>query len=123
ISGPSKLWASVVPGTTQTSVTFKDPVAPGASVSATFRVTSGPDAFNGDLTGNASWTNPGHGGRRSETTTENVRNVAPVKINEFRTGTSANSTNAFIELYNAGGSPVDLSHWTVTEHPTQQPVS
>ena len=52
-----------------------------------------------------------------------MRNVSPIKINEFRTGTSANSTNAFIELYNAGGGTVDLSHWTLTEHPTQQPVS
>ena len=51
-----------------------------------------------------------------------MRNVSPIKINEFRTGTSANPTNAFIELYNAGDSTVDLSNWTLTEHPTQQPV-
>ena len=61
--------------------------------------------------------------RRRETTTEKVRNVSPIKINEFRTGTSANPTNAFIELYNAGDSTVDLSNWTLTEHPTQQPIS
>ena len=123
ITVPSKQWTSFVPGTTDTSVTFADPVAPGASVSATFRVTSGPAAFNGDLIGNASWTNPTNGGRRSETTTEKVRNVSPIKINEFRTGTSGNPTDAFIELYNAGASSVDLSNWTLTEHPTQQPVS
>src|SRR5262249_29587072 len=46
-----------------------------------------------------------------------------IKINEFRTGTSANPTNAFIELYNAGDSTVDLSNWTLTEHPTGQPIS
>jgi hypothetical protein len=51
-----------------------------------------------------------------------VRNVSPIKINEFRTGTSANSTNAFIELYNAGATDVDISKWTLTEHPTQQAV-
>ena len=50
-------WTSVVSGTTETSKTFADPVAPGATVSATFKVTSGPAAFNGDLVGNASWTN------------------------------------------------------------------
>ena len=61
------------------------------------------------------------GGNRA-TTTEKVRNVSPIKINEFRTGTSANPTNAFIELYNAGDSTVDLSNWTLTEHPTQQPI-
>jgi hypothetical protein len=122
ISVPSKQWTSFVPGTTDTSQTF-DSVAPGASVSATFKVTSGPAAFNGDLIGNASWTNPANGARQSETTTEKVRNVSPIKINEFRTGTRTNTINAFIELYNAGASTVDLSNWTLTEHPAQQPIS
>jgi non-reducing end alpha-L-arabinofuranosidase len=121
ISVPSKQWTSVVPGTTDTSQTF-DSVAPGASVSATFKVTSGPAAFNGDLIGSASWTNPPNGARRSETTAEKVRNVSPIKINEFRTGTSTNPANAFIELYNAGDGTVDLSNWTLTEHPIQQPI-
>jgi hypothetical protein len=114
-------WVSIAAGTTDASQTF-DSVAPGASVSATFTVTSGPEPFNGDLTGIASWTNPGHGGRQSATTAEKVRNVSPIKINEFRVGTSTNPTNAFIELYNAGNSTVDLSNWTLTEHPTQMPV-
>jgi hypothetical protein len=114
-------WTSVIPGTTQTSQTF-DSVAPGASVSATFQVTSGPAPFNGDLVGDASWTNSGQGGRRSVTAAEKARNVSPIKINEFRVGTSTNPTNAFIELYNAGGSSVDLSNWTLTEHPAQQPI-
>jgi hypothetical protein len=121
ISVPDKRWTSFVPGTTDTSRTF-DSVAPGASVSATFKVTSGPAPFNGDLIGSASWTNPGHGGRQSAATTEKVRNVSPIRINEFRAGTSTNSTNSFIELYNAGDSTVDLSNWTLTEHPAQQPV-
>ena len=51
-----------------------------------------------------------------------MRNVSPIKINEFRAGTSTNPTNAFIELYNSGDSTVDLSNWTLTEHPAQQPV-
>jgi hypothetical protein len=122
ISLPDKQWTSFVPGTTDTSVTFPDPVAPGASVNATFKVTSGPVPFNGDLIGNASWTNPTNGARQSETTTETVRNVDPIKINEFRAGTSTNPSNAFIELYNSSDSTVDLSNWTLTEHPTQQPV-
>nr|BFE60891.1 hypothetical protein GCM10020063_054170 [Dactylosporangium thailandense] len=121
ITPPDKQWTSVVPGSTDTSVTF-DSVAPGQSVSATFKVTAGPAPFNGDLVGNASWTNPTFGGRQSETTAEKVRNVSPIKVNEFRTGTSTNSTNAYIELYNAGAADVDISNWTVTEHPTQQAV-
>jgi sRNA-binding protein len=122
ISVPSNQWRSVVTGTTDRSETFGS-VAPGASVSATFKVTSGPASFNGDLIGNASWTDPTKGGRQSTTTTEQVRNVSPVKINEFRTGTSSNPTNGFIELYNAGDSTVNLSNWTLTEHPTQQAIS
>src|SRR5437763_11087198 len=68
-------WTSFVPGATRTSVTIADPVAPGATVSATFKVTSGPTAFNGDLVGNAHWTNPTSGAKQSETTAEKVRNV------------------------------------------------
>jgi hypothetical protein len=121
ISVPDMQWTAVVPGTTDTSQTF-DSVAPGASVSATFQVTSGPTPFNGDLIGNASWTNPTSGGRKSATTTETVRNVSPIKINEFRAGTSSDPTNAYIELYNSGDAAVDLSNWTLTEHPARQPV-
>jgi hypothetical protein len=114
-------WTSVVTGTDDTSTTF-DSVAPGASVSATFTVTSGPAAFNGDLVGEGSWTTPSQGPRQSGTTTERVRNTSPIKINEFRTGTTGNPTNSFIELYNAGDSTVDLSDWALTEHPSEQAV-
>jgi hypothetical protein len=117
-----KQWTSFVMGTTKKSVTIIDQVEPGSSISATFRVTSGPAAFNGDLVGNVSWINPARGGKQSETTAEKVRNVSPIKINEFRTSAGANSTNSFIELYNAGAGSVDISNWSLTEHPTQQPI-
>jgi hypothetical protein len=113
-------WTASASNKTGTSVTFPDPVAPGASVSATFKVTSGTAAFNGDLAGNASWT--ANGRKQSATMTEKVRNVSPVKINEFRIGAHTNSTNSFIELYNAGSSVADISNWTLTEHATQQPI-
>jgi hypothetical protein len=53
-----------------------------------------------------------------------VRNVSPIKINEFRisTITPDQPTNSFIELYNAGASAVDISNWTLTEHPAQQAI-
>jgi hypothetical protein len=121
IALPGKDWTSVVPGTTGTSRTF-DSVATGASVSATFTVTSGPASFNGDLIANASWTDPANGGRQTGTATEEVRNTDPIKIDEFRAGTTANPANGFIELYNSSDATVDLSDWSVTEHPTQQPV-
>lgn len=123
VSLPVKQWKAVVQGTSDTTETFADPVAPGASVSATFSITSGPAAFNGDLLANASWTGA-RGSRMSETTAEKVRNVSPIKINEFRisAGPSNNSTDSFIELYNAGTRDTDISNWTLTEHPTQQAI-
>jgi hypothetical protein len=124
ISVPSKQWTTFIQGTTETSKTFADPVAPGASVSATFKITSGPTAFNGDLVGNVWWTNQANGAKQRETITEKVRNVSPVRINEFRisSGPPANSTDAFIELYNAGSASVDISNWTLTLHPAQQAI-
>ena len=115
-------WTAVAVGTSSKTVSFKQPVAPGASVSATFKVTSGPGAFNGDMVGKAQWRSQGSTGTESQTATENVRNTSPIKINEFRAGTSSNPTDGFIELYNAGNSAVDLSKWIVTEHQAQQPV-
>ena len=123
ISVPSSQWTSFVAGTTDTSKTFSQPIAPDASVSATFNVTSGPAPFNGDLVANASWTNPSSGAQ-AETVAEKVRNVSPIKINEFRisSGSPDNSTNSFIEIYNAGAHSVDISNWTLTAHPTQQAI-
>ena len=116
-------WESVVSSSTETSKKFSEPIAPGASVSATFNVTSGSEIFNGDLVGTASWTSVS-GKKQSETAVEKVRNVNPVKINEFRIsdGSPENSTNSFIELYNNGDSETDISNWTLTHHQTQMPV-
>ncbi len=122
ISVPSNQWSSVVQGTTETTKTFAGPIAPGASVSATFKITSGSIPFNGDLVGKASWANPGNGAERSVTMAEKVRNVSPVKINEFRISSGANSTNSFIELYNSGTRSIDISNWTLTVRPTQQAI-
>ncbi len=124
ISAPAKQWTAYLPGTTETSKTFADPVPPGASVSATFKVTAGPAAFNGDLAGSASWTDSISGAQQSQTAIEKVRNVSPVKINEFRisSGSPANPTDSFIELYNASSQSVDISNWTLTERPAQQAI-
>ena len=113
-----KGWTSLLSGTTRTTATIAEPVAPGASVSATFKVTSGAAAFNGDLVGQARWM------KQVETAVEKVRNVSPITINEFRVsgGAAANTTNSFIELYNSSSSAVDLSNWTLTTHATQQAI-
>jgi non-reducing end alpha-L-arabinofuranosidase len=119
VSVPSG-WTSVVSSGNDTFKTFTD-VAPGATVSATFKITSGSSPFNGDLIGKASWSNPA-GGKLSETTIEKVRNVSPIKINEFAISSPPNITDSFIELYNAGDEAVDLSNWALTEHPPQQAI-
>ncbi|HHY85780.1 MAG TPA: alpha-N-arabinofuranosidase [Verrucomicrobia bacterium] len=115
-------WTSVVSGSTETIKTFAEPVAPGGVASATFRVTSGPAPFNGDIVGKATWT--ANGMTYSESVSEKVRNVNPIKINEFaiNAGTPDNATDSFIELYNAGDTPVDLSNWTLTHHASTLPI-
>ncbi|HTB63444.1 MAG TPA: arabinofuranosidase catalytic domain-containing protein, partial [Opitutales bacterium] len=111
-----KGWTSVVSGGTDTSKTFADTVAPGASVSAIFKVTAGSAAFNGDLVANAAWS--ANGKAQTDTMAEKARNGSPIRINEFAVG----ATGTFIELYNSGSSDVDISKWSLTEHPTQQAI-
>lgn len=105
--------------------TFADAIAPGQSVHAAFMVTAGAAPFNGDLKGVATWPDPVSRARRTESAAAKVRNVAPVKINEFRLGDGArdNETNAFIELYNASANEVDISNWTFAHHGTREPLS
>jgi hypothetical protein len=117
-------WSAVVAGSSEAAKTLAGPVAPGVSVSATFKVTAGQADFNGDLVGKVSWTNEKNGRKQSETIAEKVRNASPVKINELRisSGPPTNATDSFIELFNAGDRTVDISNWSLTEHPTQQAI-
>ncbi|HLN20365.1 MAG TPA: arabinofuranosidase catalytic domain-containing protein [Bacteroidales bacterium] len=120
ISAP-KGWTVTSLGSNESSRKFTNPIPPNASVTATFKVNSGPEAFNGDLLGKASWSENGQ--IMNETAIEKVRNVNPVKINEFRVSDgSSNITNSFIELYNSGENEVDISNWTLTQHQYQMPV-
>ena len=82
-------------------------VAPGASVRATFQITAPAQAKMGFLTLRAAW----NGG--SDVSQQRARSVEPVKINEVRFASGGNATDQFIELYNAGSSPVDISGWRV----------
>jgi len=117
-------WRAAASGTAQASKTFAGAIAPGESVHAVFTVRSGAEAVNADLNGMATWTDPASGARRSESAAAKVRNVAPVKINEFRLsdGAGGNATNAFIELYNAGATAVDVSNWTFAQHAAREPL-
>lgn len=110
-------WRTRVSG--NTSAATGAAVAPGASVSVTFEVTSPAATGAGFLTGKAEWMNPRRGGRQSETVAARVRNVLPVKINEVRLTAGSNATNQFIELYNAGPKAADISNWTLVNTQSQ----
>ena len=93
-------------------------IEPGQTVAVQFAVTSAKKLINADLTAKASWNN----GSGQWTTAQKVRNVEPVKINEFRIADgSGNQTNSFIELYNASDKTVNLSGWTLTHHAVNLP--
>jgi hypothetical protein len=87
-------------------------IAPGASVNATFHLTSPMAASAGVLTARATW----HGG--NDTVQQRVRNAEPVKINEVRFATGGNATDQFVELYNASGGAVDISGWKLANTQT-----
>ena len=101
------------------SITFKEPIAPGASVNATFKVTSPAGTGSGYLIAKAEWTDQATRRPGSETTSARIRNVFPIKINEVRFSTGANPTNQFIELYNPSDGVVDLSNWTLIHTQSQ----
>jgi hypothetical protein len=117
-------WTAAAGGGSKSSRTFTISVSPDVTVGTFFTITSGLTGWNGDLVATASWTDAA-GVKQSETAIEKVRNVSPIKINEFQiaSGAPANTTNSFIELYNAGTPPVDLSNWTLTEHAILQTSS
>lgn len=106
-----KGWKAVIQGSTETSKKFSDPVMPGASINAIFSVTSPATTGGGSLTGMAGWKNQSTGRTQSEMSSQPLRNVFPVKINEIRLETGDNPTNQFIELCNAGDRDVDISGW------------
>jgi hypothetical protein len=106
-------WRAVAVGGSGDSVTFAETVPPGDSVTAAFTVTAPAAASGGYLTAQAEWKHPTTGEAQVETTAQRVRGAPPVKINEVRLSAAGNATDQFIELYNAGDSPVDLSGWTL----------
>ena len=101
-------WTALVSGTENPSMTFRKRIAPGASVSANFTITAGSETSAGFMTCRAEWKD------QFTTISQRLRNAYPVKINEIRfDGGSANPTNQFIELFNAGDTDVDISGWTL----------
>lgn len=104
-----KGWKAVVKGSSETVKKIDYAVLPGQSVVVNFAVTSGSKSYNGDLTAKADWSVAGK--KMNDTQALKVRNVAPVRINEFRVDDGVNRTNTFVELYNASDNTVDISGW------------
>jgi hypothetical protein len=100
-------------------VNIAEPVAPGASVRATFKITSPTKMGAGWVTAKAEWTGPAARGRQFEANSQRVRNAFPVRINEVRFGAGANPTDQFIELYNASTGAIDLSGWSLVHTASQ----
>ena len=95
------------------SKTLPDPVAPGVSATAVFKVTSPVKPEAGFLTAKSDWKDEASGGMRDDTVAERVRSAFPVKINEIRLG------GQFVELFNASEKEVDISGWTLSHSPSQ----
>ena len=99
--------------------TIGGPIAPGASVNATFNITSPATIGAGEVSAVAEWTPDTGPETHRDSTSARVRNVPPVKINEIRFSNGGNATNQFVELYNASSAPVDVSNWKLVHTPSQ----
>jgi hypothetical protein len=89
-------------------------------VTSTFRLrASGTATGAGYINGSASWANP-DGSTGSESTSQWVRSVLPIKLNEVRLAVTGATANSFVELYNASTSAtaVDISGWSLVYTPT-----
>ena len=110
-------------GVSPAAKTFLTGVAPGETVSQIFTITGGAIKNNVDLVANVDFLTASGSAAATDTALMKARNTDAIKINEISIMTSSNSTNTFIELYNAGATAVDMSNWTLTQRPTQQPYS
>jgi non-reducing end alpha-L-arabinofuranosidase len=108
-------WTSVLAGTAETVKSLADPVAPGASVNAIFKVTSPATPGAGFVSAKAQWIDAARQ-TVSESSPQRVRNALPIKINEVQL---TNPSSQFIELYNASSSEVDLSNWSLINTQSQ----
>jgi len=115
-----KDWVVTVDGTNSVSKSFSNQIIqPGASVRSTFHITAPQTITAGYITGKVIWTNTKNNKTQTETVSQRLRNVLPIKINEVSFGTGADFTNQFIELYNASTSDIDISGWKIISTPSE----
>lgn len=108
-----KGWKATVSGTNRKTFSVEGSVAPGTSVSATFKLVSSAAPGAGYVSAKAVWKQVASKEKRIETLSQRIRNTYPVTINEVRLSTGDNATNQFVELYNASNVSVDISGWKV----------
>lgn len=82
-------------------------VAAGATVTARFTITAPSTGGAALLRAHAAYRAGGVSAVNSAT--HKVKSAPAIRINELRFGTSDAATNAFVELFNAGDRPVDIS--------------
>ncbi len=138
-TGPVSFSLSAPSGWTVTpeSCAVTPRVAPGQVVQATFRVTAPTADTTATLTATASsgprvWGRgcqpSGSGAGGPATVIQNVSDAvtvvpAAVVINEVQTGTATTPNQQFVELYNAGASPVNISGWQLQSEGASAPRS
>ena len=104
---------------TATSPAMWPSVASGQTVQATFSVTAPTADTSGTVTATASFNGSADHIRHGGGDLGVVQNVsdpvtvvsAPVEINEVQSGTSTTPNQQFVELYNSGASPANVSGW------------
>ena len=89
------------------------PVSPNDKLTAIFKITSPAITDGGFLSGKVEWIDKSKVKKQVETISQRIRNAPPVKINEVQFNTGNNSTNQFIELFNASSNEVDISNWNI----------
>lgn len=112
-------WSAKISGSKNKTETFKGPIQPGISISSSFEVTAPSSVDAGFLTGKATWKSSSSGKKQHETIVQRIRDVVPVKLNEIRLSTGNNSSNQFIELYNASSNEIDISNWSLISTPSE----
>ncbi|WP_067029489.1 arabinofuranosidase catalytic domain-containing protein [Allomuricauda sp. CP2A] len=95
------------------ATSFGESIAPGATVQATFTITSSIAVDADYLKVKAEW------GDKTYETSQRIRSVLPIKINEASFSGGDNPTNQFLELYNASDAEVDISNWSVINTPAE----
>lgn len=100
-------WSALEKNSYDSAVLLSNRIAPGETVSKIFKITSPEVTGTAYLEGQAEWKNG------TESISQLVRNVLPVKINEIQLGSNYDLSGQFIELFNVSDNDIDISGWSL----------